>query len=442
MRKLFKEFNQNQSKFIYFNKKYKSLEILEKIKTLSKKIKLNNKGLVSIDTRNKIDFIIKFYALNKAGFSVLINDNNNKKKILKEKININYYFKNQKLIKLNSVKFKNQKRNSIILKTSGSTDFNKYVFLSDEKISYISKMMNEETNIKNLAVNELIYSPLNHAFAFGRLHSLIKSNNSITIPNNLSISNFFETLLKEDNINAVSITAGFFTKILKLKSSKLKKIFKKIIYIQISSGHFPVNLRKKLLNSGVNLFINYGMTEAMRTTFLNCKKNPKKIHTEGKPFPGINIKILKNKDTNDGEILVKGKNLANTYSNQEEWNKRNTNGWFRTGDIGKLDKDNYLIYHKRIDDNLNINDINFSKNYLENLIKKKFKISNIKILHTDNIKKKLYLFIDKKIQKKKIFKFLKLKKIFLPFDKIIFIKNTDLIPLGKWSLNYLLKQIK
>ena len=37
------------------------------------------------------------------------------------------------------------------------------------------------------------------------------------------------------------------------------------------------------------------MTEAMRSTFLNYEKNKNKIHTEGKPFKGVNIKILKKK---------------------------------------------------------------------------------------------------------------------------------------------------
>ena len=35
------------------------------------------------------------------------------------------------------------------------------------------------------------------------------------------------------------------------------------------------------------------MTEAMRSTFLDCMKYKNKIHTEGKPFAGIKIKFLK-----------------------------------------------------------------------------------------------------------------------------------------------------
>ena len=112
MRILHKEFNSSNTKFIYYKKKYITSEIYKKILNLYYKIKSKKKGVVSICTKDKIDFIIKFYALNKAGFSILINDKNNKNYILNEKVNVNYYFKNNKLLFINSKKIKNQKKKS------------------------------------------------------------------------------------------------------------------------------------------------------------------------------------------------------------------------------------------------------------------------------------------------------------------------------------------
>ena len=85
------------------------------------------------------------------------------------------------------------------------------------------------------------------------------------------------------------------------------------------------------------------MTEAMRSTFLNLKKNKKKIHTEGKPLNGVRIKIKKNHLKKYGEILIKGKNLACGYSDKNEWNKKFKKEYFYTCDIGYLDKDNFGI---------------------------------------------------------------------------------------------------
>ena len=151
-----------------------------------------------------------------------------------------------------------------------------------------------------------------------------------------------------------------------------KKITKDIKYIQISSGFFPLNLRKKLLALGINLYINYGMTEAMRSTFLNCRKYKNKIATEGKPFKGIKIKIKKINNNKVGEILIKGKNLAFSYSDKKIWKQKIDNGYFKSGDIGYLDEDNFLIFKGRDDDKIDIKGNIFYASNLEAKLKKNF----------------------------------------------------------------------
>ena len=74
---------------------------------------------MSISTQDKIDFIINFYACNKVNFPVFLNDNNSIKKILNEKININYVFKRNNFIKINK-KLSNDYFYDLIIKSSGS----------------------------------------------------------------------------------------------------------------------------------------------------------------------------------------------------------------------------------------------------------------------------------------------------------------------------------
>ena len=49
------------------------------------------------------------------------------------------------------------------------------MYITQNNISYVCAMMNKEMFKKNKVDNELIFAPLNHAFAFGRMHSLIKA---------------------------------------------------------------------------------------------------------------------------------------------------------------------------------------------------------------------------------------------------------------------------
>ena len=165
-------------------------------------------------------------------------------------------------------------------------------------------------------------------------------------------------------------------------------------------------------------------------------KNKNKIHTEGKPFKGVNIKILKNK-SKFGKILIKGKNLAYNYSDTKRVEKKFKSNYFDTGDIGYLDKDNFLIFKTRVSNKINVNGIVFYLDEIENILKKRFFISTVKIVKFN--KSKLYLILDKQIDKNLIYSFLKNKKINILFEEIISFKF-DKKDTGKIDMTNLIKK--
>ena len=64
-----------------------------------------------------------------------------------------------------------------------------------------------------------------------------------------------------------------------------------------------------------------------------------KLGSVGKPIPGAEVKLDK-----DGEVLVRGGVVMPGYRNAPEKNADafTEDGWFRTGDVGRIDEDGYL----------------------------------------------------------------------------------------------------
>jgi long-chain acyl-CoA synthetase len=135
--------------------------------------------------------------------------------------------------------------------------------------------------------------------------------------------------------------------ILKLKHG----LFDKLVYSKIRagmggrveaaiSGGAPLGARLGHFyrGAGVTVLEGYGLTETTAGATLNLV-GAQRVGSVGRPIPGTSVKIAE-----DGEVLLRGPIVMEGYWQNQAANDEvfDSERWFKSGDLGKLDEDGFL----------------------------------------------------------------------------------------------------
>jgi len=94
----------------------------------------------------------------------------------------------------------------------------------------------------------------------------------------------------------------------------------------------------------------YGSTECMGPATTNMSGSLSKIGSVGLPYTGVNNKLLNPDSDGIGEICTKSRNVFMGYHKDEVRTKEafDKDGWYKSGDLGRLDQDGFLWISGRI----------------------------------------------------------------------------------------------
>ncbi len=152
--------------------------------------------------------------------------------------------------------------------------------------------------------------------------------------------------------------AGFFVRLINfipykiadaLVFSKVRQIFGGNLKFCVGGGALlDIRQQRFFYTLGAPIYQGYGLTEATPIISANCV-HTHKLGTSGGLINNVTCRIIKSDGTQaakgeKGEILIKGNNvMKGYYKNKEASDEVLLDGWLRTGDMGYIDEDDFLM---------------------------------------------------------------------------------------------------
>ena len=289
----------------------------------------------------------------------------------------------------------------IMLFTSGTTAKSKAVMLSHKNIC--ADLMDIAAVIKLTPEDTMLsFLPLHHTFecTVGFLYPISKGCRIVFCDGIRHIAENIKEYQVSAMISVPILFENMYYKVLKSveKKGKLPKLQKgiKISNLLLKFGvdkrreifseihdQFGGKLRlfvngaaaldpkveKGLNELGITTFQGYGLTEGSPVVAAE-NDFEQRIGSVGKVFPSLKVKIINKNKEGIGEIIVKGPTvMLGYYQNEEATKETIKDGWLYTGDLGYLDKDDFLFITGRKKDVIVLkNGKNVYPEEMENLV--------------------------------------------------------------------------
>ena len=200
----------------------------------------------------------------------------------------------------------------------------------------------------------LLVLPLFHMHGLGvGLHGTLLQGATLTLHRKFDAEDVYRTLLAGEATMFFGVPT-LYGRLLSVAKTKNEKPNVRLLV----SGSAPLSAqthREVEENLGAKILERYGMTETVMIAGNPFDK--RRPGTVGVPFEGIELRIADEANETlppceTGEVQLRGSNITKGYWQNDEATQAawTSDGWFKTGDLGFIDRDGYLTLNGRARD--------------------------------------------------------------------------------------------
>lgn len=234
--------------------------------------------------------------------------------------------------------------------TSGTTGRPKGVMHSDNTLLANARAMIADWRFDTQSVVYTM-SPLSHNLGLGSLIMALAAGAELVVHDLARGASTLDRIIEVGATFIVGVPTHAMDLLNEMKARKMSSPGS-VRGFRISGASAPREVIAELLQTGVVPQSGYGMTEAGSHHYTRIDDGADRVvQTSGRACDGYQVKIFAKDDVNQelpvgetGQIGGRGASLMLGYFDDQGANDDafNTDGWFMTGDIGRLDQDGYL----------------------------------------------------------------------------------------------------
>lgn len=247
-----------------------------------------------------------------------------------------------------------------ILFTTGTTGAPKGVPLTFKNEAAAARNINNYIGNANDDV-ELLALPISHSFGLGRVRCCLVNGQTIVLLGSFVNTKRLFRAIEEEHVSGFTMVPASWKFLQKMSGEKISEYSHQLKYIEIGSSYLSPEDKRHLaeLFPTTRVIMHYGLTEASRSAFMEFHDDAGHLASVGKAAPYTEICIFDDKGVplpygQEGEICVKGEHVTKGYLNLPSADCFYGDGYFRTGDVGIISPDGYIMLKSRIKELINV----------------------------------------------------------------------------------------